>query len=169
MSSPPDSPLAAPLQTLQSFIVGMMWSLVMMMKNNEKNEKILSRSSTKRVFANVHIAQIMEKVKSISHQINILYGVLNQICHFLEPQTLALVSYLSHVSRCFQEWEEAMLTEASRFCWFERPCPDLGWFFLSTVIADPHSLINLPLHGSRSQSEASTPGVDQSGLSSRSL
>ena len=36
MSSPPDSPLAAPLQTVKSFIVGMIWSLVMMMKNIEK-------------------------------------------------------------------------------------------------------------------------------------
>ena len=36
MSFPPDSPPAAPLQTVQSFIVGMMWSLVMMMIKNEK-------------------------------------------------------------------------------------------------------------------------------------
>ena len=36
MSSPPDSPLAAPLQTLQSFIDGMIWSLAKMMKNIEK-------------------------------------------------------------------------------------------------------------------------------------
>ena len=49
------------------------WDDVEFSDDDEKNEKILSRSSTKRVFANVHIAQIMEKVKSISHQINILF------------------------------------------------------------------------------------------------
>ena len=39
MSSPPDSPLAAPLQTLQSFIVRMMWSLVMMMEKKCKDSQ----------------------------------------------------------------------------------------------------------------------------------
>ena len=45
----------------------------------------------------------------------------------------------------------------------------LGGSFLSTVIPDPHSLINLPLPACRTQSQCGTSPVDQSGSSLQSL